>query len=195
MIIKWWPIWCCETARLTSSHLHAAALKIWAKAGFTSYHLELLLTLLWNAGYDLTLHWHLSWCPFFSFFFTPPRPICSTPVGLYILKICAELNKKKCQELVYEEDIFEHSSLTLTCGSILWDCSSPQAAIWKSRDKWRYAGRGTSGLFGVCTDRKCDGWEIYTQLGPDMDLYFGLYRPAKRAHYYMPLAGLFVCHA
>lgn len=76
---------------------------------------------------------------------------------------------------------FEHSSLTspLTCGSILWDRSSPQAAIWKSREEWRYAGRGTSGLFWVCTDRKCNGWEIYTQPSPDMDLYFCVYKPAK----------------
>lgn len=131
---------------------------------------------------------------FFFLFYTTKTYLFNTCRLVHLKNLCG-IKQKKWQELVYEEDIFEHSSLTLTCGSILWDCSSPQAAIWKSRDKWRYAGRGTSGLFGVCTDRKCDGWEIYTQLGPDMDLYFGLYRPAKRAHYYMPLAGLFVCHA
>lgn len=62
-----------------------------------------------------------------------------------------------------------------------WDFSSPQAAIWKSRKEWRYAGRGTSGPLWGCTVRKCNGWWIYTLSGPDMDLYFCFYKPVKRS--------------
>ena len=76
--------------------------------------------------------------------------------NMHVHRNLGENKKTPRLELVSEEDIFERSSLTfpLTCGSILWDRSSPQAAIWKSREEWRYAGRGTSGLFWVCADRK-----------------------------------------
>ena len=41
------------------------------------------------------------------------------------------------QELVQVQDGSEHSTLKslLTCSSILWECSSPQAAIWKRREE------------------------------------------------------------
>lgn len=62
--------------------------------------------------------------------------------------------------------ILEHMSLIspLLCSSWLWERSSPQAAIWKGKEEWRYAWGGTSGPRLVCTDMKYDWWQFYSHL-------------------------------
>lgn len=125
------------------------------KAGFISYHVELTADISVRYWVWLTAHWQLS-----SFYSQWDRCGEHVHVGQ-----CGKSEKENANQ---DRSWVQHSFLMslLTCCSKLWACSSPQAAIWKSREEWRYAGRGTSGLLWVCTDNKCDKWDIYIQLRP-----------------------------
>lgn len=86
---------------------------------------------------------------------------------------------KRRLELAVTNKFWTPTLSIVTCSGILFCRSAPQATIWKNRKEWRYAERGTSGLFGAHGGRKCIRWGIYHQLGSDMSPYLCEYKLGK----------------